>query len=90
MDDADGLVAGFLEKLWAEGAGIAAASNTIAGVAFFCPSLRRKLDLSWSLLRTWRRQEPAARVLPLTAELAGGMAGYAIAAGAFDFACLLL
>ncbi|CAK0905731.1 unnamed protein product [Prorocentrum cordatum] len=90
MDDADGLVAGFLEKLWAEGAGIAAASNTIAGVAFLCPSLRRKLDLSWSLLRTWRRQEPAARVLPLTAELVGGMAGYAIAAGAFDFACLLL
>ncbi|CAK0821056.1 unnamed protein product [Prorocentrum cordatum] len=58
MDDADSLVASFLERLRAEGAGIAAASNFVAGV------------------------ESAARVLPLTAELVGGMATYAIAAGA--------
>ena len=89
-EDADAFVAGYLEILWAAGAGIAAASNTVAGVAFLCPPLRKRLDLSWMLLRTWRKQEPAGRVLPLTPELVGAMAGLAIEAAAFDFACLLL
>ncbi|CAK0793322.1 unnamed protein product, partial [Prorocentrum cordatum] len=88
--DADALVAEYLEGLWASGAGIVAANNTLAGVCFAVPRLRRHLDLSWTLLKTWRHHEPASRVLPLTTEAVAAMAGFACAAGAFDVAALLL
>ncbi|CAK0891073.1 unnamed protein product [Prorocentrum cordatum] len=89
-EDADALVAEYLEGLWASGAGIAAANNTLAGVCFAAPRLRRRLDLSWTLLKAWRHREPASRVLPLTTEAVAAMAGFACAAGAFDVAALLL
>ncbi|CAK0814337.1 unnamed protein product, partial [Prorocentrum cordatum] len=89
-EDADALVAEYLEGLWASGAGIAAANNTLAGVCFAAPRLRRHLDLSWTLLRAWRHHEPASRVLPLTTEAVAAMAGFACVAGAFDVAALLL
>ncbi|CAK0832382.1 unnamed protein product, partial [Prorocentrum cordatum] len=89
-EDADALVAEYLEGLWASGAGIAAANNTLAGVCFAAPRLRRHLDLSWTLLKAWRHHEPASRVLPLTTEAVAAMAGFACAAGAFDVAALLL
>ncbi|CAK0822222.1 unnamed protein product, partial [Prorocentrum cordatum] len=87
---ADALVAEYLEGLWASGAGVAAASNTLAEVCFAAPRLRRHLDLSWALLNTWRQHEPASRVLPLTTQAVAAMAGFACAAGAFDVAALLL
>ncbi|CAK0790348.1 unnamed protein product [Prorocentrum cordatum] len=89
-EDADALVAEYLEGLWASGAGIAAANNTLAGVCFAAPRLRRHLDLSWTLLKAWRHHEPASRVLPLTTEAVAAMAGFACAAGAFDVAAPLL
>ena len=89
-EDADALVAEYLEGLWASGAGIAAANNTLAGVCFAVPRLRRHLDLSWALLKTWRHHEPASRVMPLTSEAVAAMAGFACAAGAFDVAALAL
>ena len=89
-EDADGLVANYLEAKWREGAGIALANNTVAGVCFMVPRLRRRLDLSWALLKAWRRAEPAARVLPFTPEIVGAMAGLAADAAAFDVGCLLL
>ncbi|CAK0898088.1 unnamed protein product, partial [Prorocentrum cordatum] len=89
-EDADALVAEYLEGLWASGAGIAAANSTLAGVCFAVPRLRRHLDLSWTLLKAWRHHEPASRVLPLTTEAVAAMAGFACAAGAFDVAALLL
>ncbi|CAK0847855.1 unnamed protein product [Prorocentrum cordatum] len=89
-EDADGLVANYLEAKWREGAGIALANNTVAGVCFTVPRLRRRLDLSWALLKAWRRAEPAARALPFTPEIVGAMAGLAADAAAFDVGCLLL
>ncbi|CAK0822340.1 unnamed protein product [Prorocentrum cordatum] len=89
-EDADALVAEYLEGLWASGAGIAAANNTLAGVCFAVPRLRRHLDLSWTLLKAWRHHEPASRVLPLATEAVAAMAGFACAAGAFDVAAPLL
>ena len=89
-EDADSLVANYLEAQWRAGAGIALANNTVAGVCFAVPKLRRRLDLSWALLKAWRRAEPAARVLPFTPEIVGAMAGLAARAAAFDVACLLV
>ncbi|CAK0906331.1 unnamed protein product, partial [Prorocentrum cordatum] len=89
-EDADALVAEYLNGLWASGAGIAAASNTLAEGCFAAPRSRRPLDLSWTLLKAWRQHEPASRVLPLTTQAVAAMAGFACAAGAFDVAALLL
>ncbi|CAK0838767.1 unnamed protein product [Prorocentrum cordatum] len=89
-EDADGLVANYLAAKWREGAGIALANNPVAGDCFTVPRLRRRLDLSWALLKAWRRAEPAARVLPFTPEIVGAMAGLAADAAAFDVGCLLL
>ncbi|CAK0812996.1 unnamed protein product [Prorocentrum cordatum] len=89
-EDADSLVASYSEAMWQSGAGIALANNTVAGVCFLLPKLRRRLDLSRALLKAWRRTEPAERVLPFTPVIVAGMAGLAAEARAFDVSCLLL
>ncbi|CAK0879680.1 unnamed protein product, partial [Prorocentrum cordatum] len=87
-EDADALVAEYLEDLWASGAGSAAASNTLAEVCFATPRLRRHPGLSGTLLRAWRQHGPAPRVLLLTTQAVAAMAGIACAAGALDAAAL--
>ncbi|CAK0851911.1 unnamed protein product [Prorocentrum cordatum] len=89
-EGADALVAGHREVLWASGAGIAAANDAAAGACFFSPRFRRRMDLSWALLKTWRKRGPAARVPHFAPEIVGAMAGLALEAGCVDVACLLM
>ena len=76
-DHMDALVGDYLEHLWADGEGRAAASNFLAALQDFDPKLRGQLPMSWRLMRTCATNEVPNRALPLTEAVLKAMVGWA-------------
>jgi hypothetical protein len=76
--DFDQLVASYIDFLWEDGEGRSLASNTVAGLQFFQPTLKRQLVCSWRLLGAWAKHEMPARAPPLTPDLVEALAGCAL------------
>jgi hypothetical protein len=76
-DHMDALVGDYLEHLWADGEGRAAASNFLAALQDFDPKLRGQLPMSWRLMRTWATNEVPNRAPPLTEAVLKAMVGWA-------------
>lgn len=66
----------FLEYLWETGEGMSLAADCLSAIQHFQPSMRRQLNGSWRLLRTWQRYEIPSRSPPLTWTLLETLMGY--------------
>eukprot|EP00435_Cladocopium_sp_Y103_P043465 s1760_g12.t1 len=60
-DSMDGIVADYLEYLWAEGEGRATASTFLAALQDYEPKLKHNLPASWRLMKTWTTHEVRQR-----------------------------
>ena len=80
----DALVGDYLEHLWADGEGRAAASNFLAALQDFDPKLRGQLPMSWRLMRTWATNEVPNRVSPLMIAISSGPAAAQRISGSAD------
>jgi hypothetical protein len=56
-----------LEEMWHDGESQTTAGNLVAGLQYFAPRLRRTLNGSWQLLRSWSKAEMPTRATPLDA-----------------------
>eukprot|EP00435_Cladocopium_sp_Y103_P035476 s619_g9.t1 len=74
----DNLVSDYLEFMWAEGEGRAAASTFLAGLQDYDPKLKNCLPGSWRLLKTWAVHETPNRAPPLTEEVLRAMVGWSV------------
>lgn len=75
MDD---LVSDYLEFLWAEGEGRAAASTFLAGLQDSDPKLKHCLPGAWRLLKTWAIHETPSRAPPVTEDVLKAMVGWSV------------
>ena len=80
----------YIEGRWAAGGSLFEVNNAIAGMCHHFPPLRGHLRESWRLARTWQRQEPAGRALPISPLIALAFSGGFIAAGFLSAAAVLL
>ena len=62
----DEILSGYVEDLWESGESRYLAADTVCGLQYHQPTLRRKLVQSWQALKTWSRLEVPARAPPLT------------------------
>lgn len=74
----DTLLARYIEHLWCDGDGRSTASNTVAGLQHFVPTLKKTLVCSWRLLSAWAKHELPARAPPLTLFLLQCLSGAAM------------
>ena len=77
-DQMDPLVSDYLEYLWSEGEGRAAAGNFLAALQDSQPKLRGALPGSWRLMKTWSINEVPQRAPPLSEAILDAMMGWAI------------
>ena len=77
-DALDGLLSEYLEFLWSSGEGRGLASDTLAGLQDFDPTLKGKLVTSWRLLKAWHVNEIPNRAAPIPEIILQGMIGWAI------------
>ena len=89
-DGLDEIVSDYLEYLWAEGEGRAAANNLMAGLQDYDPKLKGHLPGSWRLLKTWTTQEVPQRAPPLTYPILKAMVGWSIFNHEYSFGLSLL
>ena len=89
-DRMDDLVSDYLEHLWSEGEGRAAASTFLAALQDFDPKLRGHLPGSWRLMRTWTSNEIPNRAPPLTESVLKAMYGWCVFHEYFSFGLSLL
>ena len=81
LEDVDAAVARFLEHVFSEGEHKSLANDTLAGLQFFLPSVRKRLHVSWKLCKVWHRIEPPQRAVPISPQLLVGLAGLAWVGG---------
>ena len=89
-DGMDDVVSDYLEFLWSQGEGRAAASTFMAGLQDYDPKLKHCLPGSWRLLKTWAIQEVPSRAPPMTEDVLKAMVGWAVLQGHPIFALSLL
>ena len=89
-DKMDNLVSDYIEFLWSEGEGRAAASNFLAALQDRDPKLKGLLPLSWRLMRTWTTNELPNRAPPLTEGVLRAMVGWSFFHEHFRFGISLL
>ena len=77
-ENMDSLVSDYLEFLWAEGEGRAAASTFLASLQDYDPKLKHCLPGSWRLLKTWAIHEIPSRAPPLTEDVLKAMVGWSV------------
>ena len=87
---ADAGLVDYIEGRWAAGGSLFEVNNAIAGMCHHFPPLRGHLRESWRLARTWQRQEPAGRALPIGPLIALAFSGGFLAAGFPGAAAVLL
>eukprot|EP00438_Fugacium_kawagutii_P012262 Skav216878 [mRNA] locus=scaffold1042:446387:450699:+ [translate_table: standard] len=75
-DHMDGLVSDYIEHLWSEGEGRAAASTFLASLQDYDPKLKGCLPASWRLMRTWTTHEVPNRAPPLTESILRAMVSF--------------
>ena len=87
----DEILSSYVEHLWQEGESRSLGSNTVAGLQYVRPTLRKNLICTWRLLGAWAKRELPARAPPLTPFLVECLAGQALALGEpmVALACLL-
>ena len=90
MDEVDAAVAVFLEHVFSEGEHKSLSNDTLAGLQFFMPSVRKRLYHSWKLCKVWHRLEPPQRAVPISPQLLAGLAGLAWAGGHQEIGAALL
>ena len=86
----DQVVSDYLEYIWMEGEGRSLASDTLASLQHFQPSIKGHLVCSWRLLKTWMANELPSRAPPLTEEALHTLVGYALFHCQFQFALSLM
>jgi len=64
-DEMDAVVSQYIELTWQEGEGRSFAADTVCGLQWVSPLLKRRLNGSWALLKAWQRSELPARAPPL-------------------------
>jgi hypothetical protein len=69
----------FISDLWQEGEAKSVASNLLAGMQHYSPTLKRRLPISWRLISAWQKTELPCRAPPLTWELVKAFCGKALA-----------
>ena len=74
----DGLVGEYLEHLWSSGEGRGLASDTLASLQDFDPTLRGRLVISWRLLKAWHVNEIPNRAPPIPEIILQAILGWAI------------
>ena len=72
----DGQAQEFIEFLWEEGEGQSLAADVLSAIQHYQPSMRRCLNGSWRLLKTWQRFEIPARAPPLTWKIVQILMGF--------------
>ena len=77
-DDMDSLVSDYLEYMWSEGEGRAAASTFLAALQDHDPKLKSCLPGSWRLMKTWSTHELPSRAPPMTEQVLRAMVGWAM------------
>jgi integrase len=78
VNEFDDILCSYLEFLWEEGEGRSLASNTVAGLQYVRPTLKKNLICAWRLLSAWAKRELPARAPPLTPYLLECFAGQAL------------
>lgn len=77
----DFLLASYIQSLFDSGGTFTAASRAVCAVQHFVPSARRRLDLSWRLLKGWRKIAPINRAPPLPEDMLLGVVGLLLLRG---------
>ena len=77
-DAMDGLVSDYLEYMWSQGEGRAAASTFMAALQDYDPKLKSNLPGSWRLMKTWSTHELPSRAPPMTEAVLRAMVGWAV------------
>ena len=72
----DGQAQEFLEFLWEEGEGQSLAADVLSAIQRYQPSMRRCLNCSWRLFKTWQRFEIPARAPPMTWQIVQILMGF--------------
>jgi hypothetical protein len=80
----------FISDLWQEGEAKSTASNLLAGMQHYSPTLKRRLPISWRLISAWQKTELPCRAPPLTWELVKAFCGRALALLRPDVAAAIL
>lgn len=62
----DSQVQCYLDALWSDGESLSLAGDTLSSLQHFQPSVKRHLNGSWRLLRTWQLHELPSRAPPFT------------------------
>jgi hypothetical protein len=87
MDD---MVSDYLEFMWSEGEGRAAASTFLAALQDAEPKLKGHLPGSWRLMKTWVANEVPSRAPPMSESVLRAMVGWAVLHEHEEFALSLL
>ena len=66
----------FIEFLWEEGEGQSFAADVLSAIQHYQPSMRRCLNGSWRLIKTWQRYEIPARAPPITWQILQILMGF--------------
>jgi hypothetical protein len=90
VDDMDPIVSDYLEYMWSQGEGRAAASTFMAALQDFMPKLKNKLPGAWRLMKTWTTHETPSRAPPLTEPVLKAMVGWAVTKEHYSFALSLM
>lgn len=72
----DGQAQEFIEFLWEEGEGQSLAADVLCAIQHYQPSMRRCLNCSWRLFKTWQRFEIPARAPPMTWQIVQILMGF--------------
>ena len=71
----------YIECLWQEGEPKPWSADAVAAVQYYVPSLKRQLNLSWSLCSAWNRLELPTRALPFDPDTLVAFCGGLLRAG---------
>lgn len=86
----DGLLADYVEHLWASGEGRALASDTVAALQNLEPQLKNHLPTVWRLLKVWNQNEIPNRAPPFPETVVHAMVGRSLLKDDPAFALSLL
>ena len=73
--ETDDLLSEFLEELWVEGESKSLAADTLSGVQFFEPSLKKCIPMSWRLFKAWQQHEVPNWAVPITQQFLNLLCG---------------
>lgn len=90
LENVDPAVSVWLEYIFSDGEPKSLASDGLASLQHFMPSLCGHLRGSWKMVKAWQKLEPPTRVIPISPLLCQAMAGACVATGLIGEAAAFL